>query len=63
MIGSGVRSSVAYETVKTPYLRRRNLIAKYPLFRDFASKSMGKKGIGPAYHSGSIKFYSGAGIW
>ena len=63
MIGSGVPSSVAYETVKTLYLGRKNLIARHPLFREFESKSMSKKGIGPAYHSGAIKFYSEAGIW
>ncbi len=63
MIGSDVRSSIAYETVKTLYLSRKNLIARHPLFREFESKSMSKKGIGPAYHSGAIKFYSEAGIW
>ncbi len=63
MTSSGVRSSIAYEIVKTLYLGRKNLIAKHPLFRDFESKLMGKKGIGPAYHPGAIKFYSEAGIW
>lgn len=63
LIGSGVRSSVAYETVKTLYLGRKSLIARHSLFRDFEPKYMGKKGIGPAYHPGAIKFYREAGIW
>ena len=63
MTGSGVPSNVAYETVKTLYSNRRNLIARHPLFRNFESKLMGKKGIGPAYHAGAIKFYKEAGIW
>jgi len=63
LIGSFVRSSVAYETVKTLYLGRKSLIAGHSLFRDFEPKYMGKKGIGPAYHPGAIKFYREAGIW
>lgn len=63
MIGSHVRSSVAYEIVKTLYLGRKSLIARHSLFRGFEPKYMGKKGIGPAYHPGAIKFYREAGIW
>ena len=63
LIGSGVQPEVAYETAKTLYLRRKDLIARHPLFRSFESKLMGKKGIGPAYHSGAIKFYREAGLW
>jgi len=63
LTGSGMQSSVAYETVKTLYLNRKSLIARHPLYRNFESKLMGKKGIGPAYHSGAIKFYKESGIW
>jgi TRAP-type uncharacterized transport system substrate-binding protein len=63
LAGSGVRSSIAYETVKMLYLGRQNIITSHPLFRDFEPKLMAKKGIGPTYHSGAIKFYREAGLW
>ena len=46
LTGSGVRSSVVYETVKTLYLNRKSLIARHPLYRNFESKLIVKKGIG-----------------
>jgi TRAP transporter TAXI family solute receptor len=63
LIGADTQPDIAYETAKTLYLKRRELIARHPLFRTFNTRSMGKKGIGPAYHPGAIKFYKEAGLW
>jgi TRAP transporter TAXI family solute receptor len=63
LIRSDVKSKLAYEAVKALYLNRRSLIARQQLFRGFQPTSMSKKGVGPPYHPGAIKFYDEAGIW
>ena len=62
LVGAHVGDGIAYKAAKALYENKKALVAGHGVYRGFAPKSMGKKGIGVDYHPGSLKFYREAGI-
>ena len=63
LVGTHVKEEVAYKAVKALYGNKKQLVAGHGVYRGFAPKLMGKKGIGVDYHPGSVRFYREVGIW
>ena len=63
LVGTHVKEEVAYKAVKALYGNKKQLVAGHGVYRGFAPKLMGKKGIGVDYHPGSVRFYTEVGIW
>jgi TRAP transporter TAXI family solute receptor len=60
--GAKVSSEVAYKAAKALHQNKKALIAAHGVFRGYNPKLIAKRGLGVAYHPGSIKYFKEAGL-
>jgi len=62
MTSSKTPDDVVYRMTKALYENKSELVATYPLYKEFEPKDMAKQTLVP-YHPGAIKFYQEKGMW